>query len=105
MSDVSVENKVIVKIFGEEYPITGTDDPAYISRIADFVDSRMREVAQRARSGARDKVAILAALSIASELIEKSEGSSAIQKEYCTRLDKLAARLDDALSDSLVSAG
>jgi len=104
MADAFAENKVIVKIFGEDYPITGSGDPAYISRVADYVDSRMKEVARRARSEARDRVAILAALSIASELIERSECLTMAEDEYCIRLDKLAARLDDALGDNPVSA-
>ena len=73
MSDSSVENKVVVRIFGEEYPITGLDDPAYISKVADFVDARMQEIARQSRTRARDKVAILTALSLASELLEQSD--------------------------------
>ena len=52
MSDATVENKVIVNIFGEEYPITASNDPEYIARIADLVDSRMREVANSSRTKA-----------------------------------------------------
>jgi cell division protein ZapA len=104
MADALVENKVVVKIFGEDYPITGTDDPAYISRVADYVDSKMREVARRARTEARDRVAILAALSIASELIERSDGLSSSEQEYESRLENLVARLDDVLQNDRASA-
>jgi len=31
MSDPCAENKVVVNIFGEDYPITGVTDPSYIS--------------------------------------------------------------------------
>ena len=100
MTDFAVENKVIVKIFGEEYPLAATDDAGYISKIADYVDSKMNEVARRSRSRARDKVAILTALSIASELFEKSDDVSQAVSQYDIRLDKLLARLDGALHDS-----
>lgn len=97
MSDLTVENRVVVRIFGEEYPITGANDPKYISRIADLVDSRMKEVSKVSRSHARDKVAILAAMSIASELHEKGSALQTIEETYQSRLDSLLGKLDHVL--------
>lgn len=99
MSSSPVENKVVVKIFGEEYPITGSDDPAYISKIADFLDSRMQDVARRSRTRAREKVAILTALSLASELHETAESVRQTAADRDTNLDDVLARLDRALDD------
>lgn len=99
MSELSVENKVVVRIFGEEYPITGAGDPAHISKIADFVDSRMQEIARQSRIKARDKVAILAALSLASELLEKKESVSLSRREQEAKLSDLLNQLDAALTD------
>jgi len=93
-----VENKVVVRIFGEEYPITGIDDPAYISRVADLVDSRMQDVARQSRSKARDKIAILTALSLASELLEQSDRLQQATGKSESSLDNMLARLDEALS-------
>lgn len=99
MPDVAADKKVVVRIFGEEYPITGVSDPAYISRIADIVDSRMKDAARVSRSQARDKVAILAAMSLASELEEKSESLTSTSKSQDSRLQGLLDRLDAALAD------
>lgn len=99
MPDMSVDNKVVVRIFGEEYPITGDNDPSYIAKIADLVDSRMRDVARVSKSQARDKVAILAAMSIASELHSKGEESQFSVNSVQNRVDSLISRLDKALSD------
>ena len=99
MTDSSEENKVIVRIFGEEYPITGSADPAYISRIADLVDSRMQEVSKRSYTKARDKVAILAAMSLASELYEKSEQLQSASQAEDTAVDSILMKLDGALTD------
>ena len=98
MSSLPVENKVVVRIFGEEYPITGIDDPAYISRVADLVDSRMQDVARQSRSNARDKIAILTALSLASELLEQSDRLQQASGSSETSLDTMLAQLDEALS-------
>lgn len=98
MSGLPVENKVVVRIFGEEYPITGADDSAYIARVADLVDSRMQDVARQSRSQARDKIAILTALSLASELLEQSDRVQQISGQSESSLDDMLARLDEALS-------
>ncbi|UCC43559.1 MAG: cell division protein ZapA [Candidatus Zixiibacteriota bacterium] len=100
MADISVEDKVIVRIFGEDYPIAANGNAAYISKVADFVDSRMRAVSRRSRSQARDKVAILAAMSIASELVEKRDSLSAAESLIASDFDQLLARLDGVIDDN-----
>jgi cell division protein ZapA len=105
MADSRVENKVIVNIFGEEYPITAKTDSASISRIADYVDSRMRELAKISRSQARDKLVILAAMSIASELFENRDSLSTVNQDFTDRLSHLIARLDQAIAGAAASAG
>lgn len=98
MADSSTENKVVVNIYGEDYPIVGVSDPSYISRIADFVDAKMKETASSSRVASRDKVAILAAMSIASELHENKEALQHSTEHIDARLQKIIARLDSALS-------
>jgi cell division protein ZapA len=93
-----MENKVVVKIYGEDYPITGSNDPAYISKIADFVDLRMRDIAANSRVKSRDKVAILTAMSIASELHEKNEALTQTRSSSDDRIERLIAKLENALS-------
>ncbi|MEW5796413.1 MAG: cell division protein ZapA [Candidatus Zixiibacteriota bacterium] len=100
MSSLSAENKVVVRILGEEYPIIGADDPAYISRVASLVDSRMQEVARQCRSQARDKIAILTALSLASELLERSEKLERATSTQSESLHGLLAQIDKALEKS-----
>jgi cell division protein ZapA len=100
MTDSHTENTVIVKIFGEEYPITSAGDPEHIRRVADFVDTRMREVAQISRSKAKDKVAILTALSIASELVEKRDQLKHIESDRDDCVDSMLSRLEATLADT-----
>ncbi|MEW5992985.1 MAG: cell division protein ZapA [Candidatus Zixiibacteriota bacterium] len=93
-----VDNKVVVHIFGEDYPLSGVADPAYATRVAEYVDSKMKEAARTGRIQARDKVAILAALSMASELLEKSQLSDSVKDKAESRLDRIIADLDKALA-------
>lgn len=96
-----MENKVVVKIYGEDYPITGVSDPSYISRIADYLDSRMNDVAKSSSVKSRDKVAILTAMSLASELHEKNARLETHDSDFDARIDSVLTRLDDALATSL----
>ena len=94
------KNKVVVSIFGEEYPIAGVSDPKYVSQIAKYVDNKMNDIARTSRVKSRDKVAILATLSIASELHEKKELINQGNREYESQLDSIVARLDSALGSA-----
>ena len=98
MSDSSVENKVVVHIFGEEYPITGVLDSSHISRVAEFVDRRMKDVSEASRSKSRDRVAILVAMSMASELLELRDNADRTQSDSNSQVDDIIARLDRAMS-------
>ena len=91
------DNKVIVRIFGEEYPITGVSDAKHISKVAKYVDTKMNDIARNSRIQSRDKVAILTSLSIASELQEKTDMVRQGEKLYVEQLDSVINRLDNAL--------
>jgi len=91
------ENKVIVSIYGEEYPIVGVEDTSHISRVADLVDSRMKDIAEGSRVKARDKIAILAALSMASELMSQLEELDTSSCQFDEELNEILNKLDKAL--------
>jgi cell division protein ZapA len=58
---------VTVDIYDQTYHLHG-DDPAYIQKLADIVDGKMRRVASHGRTVDSLRVAVLAALNIADEL-------------------------------------
>jgi cell division protein ZapA len=59
---------VKVQIFGQTYTIHGELDAAYVQKLADYVDSKMQAIADATKTIDTQKVAVLAALSIADEL-------------------------------------
>ncbi len=99
MSDPQVENMTVVNIYGEEYPITGASDAAYITKVAEYVDARMREVASSGRTTSRDRIAILAAMSIASELLEKQDEVESLETSVETRAENICSMIDIAVRD------
>lgn len=59
---------VKVQIFGQTYTIHGELDPAYVQKLAAYVDAKMQAIAAATKTIDTQKVAVLAALSIADEL-------------------------------------
>jgi cell division protein ZapA len=63
-----MSSPVKVQIFGQTYTIQGELDPAYVQKLATFVDDKMRAIADAAATVDTHKIAVLAALAIADEL-------------------------------------
>jgi cell division protein ZapA len=59
---------VKVQIFGQSYSIAGDLEPAYVQKLAALVDEKMHAIADATGTVDTQKVAVLAALSIADEL-------------------------------------
>jgi cell division protein ZapA len=85
-----------VTIFGQEYTIRGGGEPEYVHRIAKFVDERMREVSSSTSQITSLRVAILAALNIADELLQEREGRRRTHDELRARAERLLANLEQA---------
>lgn len=91
---------VSVRIFGESYALR-TADPARLEEAARHVDARMRDVATSGKVVATAKVAVLAALQIADELLRLREAApqppQAPSADAEQRLAALVATLEHAL--------
>ena len=90
---------VRVEIFDQAYNLRGSD-PDYILKLAEYVDSKMRAVAEATNTVDTSRLAVLAALNIADEyhLIKKNKdhGATDLQK----RAHLLADALDEVLGDN-----
>ena len=65
------KQSVKVNIFGEDYPIKGDADAAYIQEVTGYVDQKMKEVCERMSNKLPLRVAVLAAMSITDELFKE----------------------------------
>lgn len=69
-----LKNRVTVKIMGEEYTIRGSGPPEAMEQAARRVDELMRSLT-RDNSGLGDyKIAVLAAINLADELLKSARG-------------------------------
>jgi len=87
-----------VEIFGAVYSVCGSDDRGYLQGLADLVDRKMREVAQHVNTADTARIAILAALNLADELMsleKRQEGERVLIREKVAELtEELAGALE-----------
>lgn len=65
--------RIHVSIYDQSYRIAGELDEAYVHKLAQYVDEKMRAVAEATGTVDSMRVAVLAALNIADELHELRE--------------------------------
>jgi cell division protein ZapA len=86
-----------VEIFGQTYSVRADGESGYIHDLARFVDSRMKEVAERTATVDTTKIAILAALNISDDLYQADKKRQGDPTDAKARVERLIRKLDDAL--------
>ncbi|HEY4766153.1 MAG TPA: cell division protein ZapA [Candidatus Sulfotelmatobacter sp.] len=91
-------SSVRVEIFDQAYNLRGSD-PDYILKLAEYVDTKMRAVAEATNTIDTVRLAVLAALNIADEyhLLKKRQDNGAT--DYLKRAHLLANALDEVLDE------
>ena len=87
-----------VEIFGQRLGLRADANEGRLQELAQFVDFRMREVADRSSSVDTVKIAILTALNIADELYQERESDQNERQIYLERkAENLVTRLEEAI--------
>jgi cell division protein ZapA len=86
-----------VDIHGRRYNIGGEHDPETIQKLAEYVDRRMRQMADQAESGDDVGIAVLAALNIADDYYRTRKTLERRDNEIEQRAQALSERLLAAL--------
>ena len=99
---------VVVDIYDQVYQLRGSD-PQHIERLASIVDAKMRAVSAHGATVDSLRVAVLAALNIADELMTLRARFDALtgsvtqaQSNVRTRTGSLAGMLDEVLDERKV---
>ena len=87
-----------VEIFGQSYNVRGEGDPDYLTELAQFVDSRMREVAAQVATVDPVKIAILAALNIADEFSRYRKTRESAAGMWVEKTEEISNRLGKVIS-------
>jgi cell division protein ZapA len=98
--------RATVEIFGQRLGLRADQDASRLHELARFVDSRMREVADRSSSVDTVKIAVLAALNIADELFQERESDQdARQRKLEKQAERLVSRIEEAMSSGVTQTG
>ena len=89
---------ISVMILGERYTIRAAEDPAYVQRVAQYVEAKLTEVVKGSPSLPSSKAIVLASLNIADELFkleaDKEQSEAAVAARLGKLSDLLRAELD-----------
>ena len=92
------EGSVIsVEIHGQRYPIRSTLDQDYVTRLASYVDEKMRAAADQTPTGDSLRLAVLTALNVADELFRCRDASRVRSGELAERAGELERLVDRLL--------
>ena len=97
MEATSSSPTIRVEIYNQTYNIRSDGDTEYIIQLAEFVDSRMREISSGTLTVDSLKVAILAALHIADELHRLKNMHEQADSQLAARSAECAEMLDRLL--------
>jgi cell division protein ZapA len=94
------EEVITVEIRGHRYPIRSALDPQYVTRLANYVDEKMRAAAESTPTGDMLRLAVLAALNVADELFRCRDVNKTRDGELAQRAGELERMLDRILMAS-----
>lgn len=89
---------VQVQIFGQVYHLRGGEDPERVRRVAELVDLTMGRIADKGRTADSYRVAVLAALELADELLSVRDEHEKYRSSVSSQSDRIAALLERAES-------
>ena len=84
---------VTVEIGDRPYTLKAGDDPAYVRRVAQYVDKKMKEIAKLAPSLQPTELAVLTSVNIADEMFQQSGPPSEVLAEVGSRIQGLIDRI------------
>src|SRR5262249_28648433 len=87
-----------VSIYDQVYYIKSAADRVYMEEVARYVDDKMHTVASRTQTVDSFRVAVLAALHIADELLRLRQDYRQLQNGVEAKSTQYAALLDEALA-------
>lgn len=86
-----------VTIFGREYPVTSEGDGSSVREVASYVDGKMNELSTEAGGLPSGRVAVLACLNIADELLRLQRIDKSRRKALAERIDSIIEVIEKEL--------
>ncbi len=97
MSDTTT---VSVKILDKEYQVSCKQDEVdALTASARYLDQQMRQIRESGKVFGLDRIAVMAALNLANELLQKRSAVDDVQREADVMVKKLTERITEALAE------
>lgn len=97
----SKRDAVAVNILGKEYRIScDSDEEEALIKAARYLDARMKEIRSNGKVIGTDRIAVMAALNIAHELLTRENSADAAANTANKRVRALRERIEIALNES-----
>lgn len=91
-------NAVSISILGKEYLIACSDDEkSELLASASYLDKKMREIRDNGKVIGTDRIAVMAALNIAHELLHNKSNLSLVDREVEGRIRNIQEKIEEAL--------
>ena len=90
-----------VVIYDQEYFMRGDLNQEYIQKLAQYLDAKMRSIAERTRTVDTLRVAVLAALNLADEYHQLKARYEEVTQHLDQEVGKCSEALDEILKDAI----
>lgn len=98
MSERGTTEGVSIHILDKEYLVACPEDERQeLLASAEYLDKKMREIRDSGKVVGADRVAVMAALNIAHELLSRDSGEQREDRELTVRIRGLQEKIEDAL--------
>jgi cell division protein ZapA len=98
-----LKQSVQVTILGQQYTVRSDSDPEEVRRVAEFVNQRINEAHQVARTANSLTAVVLALLNVAAELVQ-AQSQLPAEGDGEGRLQRLLARIEAACKEGEVGS-
>ncbi len=89
-------HKTKVTIFGSEYVLSSEESEEYTSKISNFVNQKMHQIAETENTGDTTRIALMAAFDIADQIARQRTR----RRDAHIRMDEALRRLAQHIDDS-----
>ena len=93
--------RIRVVIYDQEYFMRGDLNQEYIQKLADYLDAKMRTIAERTRTVDTLRVAMLAALNVADEYHQLKARYEEAAEQMDQKVGQYTNALDEILKDAV----
>ena len=89
--ELTVKNKVEVRIAGKDYTLVGIESDEYIQKVALYIDKKMNEILKVNNKLSTSMAAVLTAINVADDFFKAHENEVSVKKELKKAQEELEA--------------